>query len=121
MIKDQIDKYFKSLYKKEWVDYNKRDKNGEWIKDETGTPKTFYRKDRLQIKIPTLAGLALELNITVDELMDIYNEILRPNYITIYDVVEIKKAITKIRKEYELRLINRGNEGDIFGLKQFIK
>ena len=101
-----IDKYFKSCYEMRWIDENRRDKNGEWIKDENGTEKLFHKKEKLQIKIPTLAGLALELDMTVKEILESKNE-------------SIMLGITKIRKEYELRLINRGNEGDIYGLKQF--
>lgn len=100
--------YFKSIDEYIWDDYNKRDRKGEWIKDEKGEPIIFHRRLKVHKEAPTLGGLALFLDITVEELLNSEDK-------------EIKMAITKIRKEYEMRLINRGNEGDIFGLKQFIK
>ena len=90
----------------------------------TGRPKKFKTVKALQKLIDayfddceankkhvTLTGLALWLDTTRETLMDYQKN---DEYSD-----TIKRAILRIENAYEMRLIDRGNGGDIFALKQF--
>lgn len=59
----------------------------------------------------TLTGLCMAIGTTRDTLIT-YGK--KDEFVD-----TIKKARNKVENSYELRLINRGNAGDIFALKQF--
>lgn len=89
-----------------------------------GRPKKFKSKEALQKLIDeyfedcennrkhvTITGLALWLDTTRETLMDYEKDVKFSD--------TIKKAKLRVENAYENRLIDRGNGGDIFALKQF--
>lgn len=87
-----------------------------------GRPLKFKTPEELQSKIDvyfnstpkeewTITGLALELDTDRFTLIH-YEE--RPEFVD-----AVKRAKLKVEHAYELRLIKRGNGGDIFALKNF--
>ena len=112
-LEKKIDDYFASCYEEQWVDEERRDEEtGELIRNEkSGTAKLFPIRKMVQIKHFKITDLALFLNTTRETLME-YSE--RDGFVD-----TIKKAKTMIESAYEDRLINRGNGGDIFALKNF--
>lgn len=90
----------------------------------TGRPKKFKNVKELEKLIEayfadckenkkheTITGLALWLDTTRETLMDYQKDDKFSD--------TIKKAKLRIENAYENRLIDRGNGGDIFALKQF--
>lgn len=118
-LQKKIDEYFESCFEWEWREINKRDKNGKWITETKITKsgrkrtrlKTFLEKVRVQIEPFTITGLAIALDTTRELLCD-YQK--RDQFSD-----TIRRAKDIIVKSYEKRLIDRGNAGDIFAMKNF--
>ena len=111
-LRTAIEDYFKSCYEEQWVDEPQRDEiTGEWLRDDKG--KKIYKpvKKPVQVKHFTITGLALFLNTSRETLMNYEKKD------EFFDTILQGKQI--IEKAYEERLINRGNGGDIFALKNF--
>lgn len=110
-LQKKIEEYFDSCFEEQWFDEYKRDDNGDWILDDKGKRKEFHIKKKVQIKDFKITDLAIFLNTSRETLLD-YQE--KDEYSD-----TIKKAKLRIESGYEDRLINRGNSGDIFALKNF--
>ncbi len=114
-LEDKIQEYFDSCFKEEWFEEFRRDEEtGHWITEEVKgkkQKKVFYVKKLVQIEEFTITGLAIFLDTSRETLLDYQH---RDEYSD-----TIKKAKLMIEKSYEQRLINRGNSGDIFALKNF--
>ena len=104
-----IDKYFKSCYKKVWVDTEKRDKDGKLVKTSEGEQVYEHKQVLEQVEPFLVTGLALALG-TTRETLAVYQ---RDKEFS----AAIKSAKERVARDYEKRCAKRGNGGDIFALK----
>jgi hypothetical protein len=109
-LQKKIDDYFASCFEEQWIDETRRDNFGNWIL-ENGKRKEFHIIKNIQVEDFTITGLAIFLNTSRETLLDYQN---RDEFSD-----TIKKAKLIVENSYEKRLINRGNSGDIFALKNF--
>lgn len=110
-LQEKIDGYFESCFEMKWVDEDMRDEYGEFVYTKKGKKKQTHKLERKQTKPFKITDLALALGTTRDLLCDYEDKDEFSD--------AIKKAKLMVEGDYENRLINRGNSGDIFALKNF--
>jgi hypothetical protein len=69
-LQKKIEDYFESCFELKWFDEDKRDEEGEKIKDAKGNNKKVHIQKKVLVKPISITGLAIYLNTSRETLLD---------------------------------------------------